>query len=103
MGGCRNGRRGGPNRSRSIANPFGSGRVRLRQLLPHLRARARGRLLLDSDDVQGAPMVALMSHETWQREFNADPAVIGGTFWVNTKAVTVVGAGGGMRQQCEEP
>ena len=32
-----------------------------------------------------------MSYDTWQREYAGDPSVIGSTFWVNTKAVTVVG------------
>ena len=51
----------------------------------------RGRLLGDADDAQGAPMAAVMSYDTWQREYAGDPSVIGSTFWVNTKAVTVVG------------
>ncbi len=51
----------------------------------------RGRLLGDADDVQGAPMAAVMSYDTWQREYAGDSSVIGSTFWVNTKAVTVVG------------
>lgn len=55
-----------------------------------LQPRA-GRLIADSDDVQGAPVVAVMSYTTWQNSYNSDPSVIGSTFWVNTKAVTVVG------------
>src|SRR5277367_187733 len=55
-----------------------------------LRARA-GRLLGDADDVQGAPFTAVMNYDTWQREYAGDSSVIGSTFWVNTKAVTVVG------------
>jgi macrolide transport system ATP-binding/permease protein len=50
-----------------------------------------GRLLTDADDIQGAPMTAVMSYETWQRDYAGDAAVVGSTFWVNTKAVTVVG------------
>ena len=50
-----------------------------------------GRLLMDADDVQGAPMTAVMSYDTWQHEFAGDAAVVGSTFWVNTKPVTVVG------------
>jgi predicted permease len=50
-----------------------------------------GRLFTDSDDVQGAPFTAVMSYATWQRDFAGDAGVIGSTFWVNTKAVTVVG------------
>jgi predicted permease len=50
-----------------------------------------GRLLMDSDNIQGAAPTAVMSYETWKHEFGGDSAVVGGTFWVNTKAVTVVG------------
>lgn len=50
-----------------------------------------GRLFTDADDVKGAPMTAVMSYSTWQRDFGGDPNVVGGTFWVNTKPVTVVG------------
>lgn len=50
-----------------------------------------GRLFTDADDVKGAPMTAIMSYATWQRDFGGDPKVVGGTFWVNTKPVTVVG------------
>jgi macrolide transport system ATP-binding/permease protein len=50
-----------------------------------------GRLLADADDTPAAPITAVMSYETWQHDYAGDPAVMGGTFWVNTKAVTVVG------------
>jgi predicted permease len=50
-----------------------------------------GRLLMDSDDVKGAPFTAVMSYEAWQNEYAGDTAVVGSTFWVNTKPVTVVG------------
>ena len=50
-----------------------------------------GRLLFESDDVKGAPMVAVMSWAAWKRDYAADASVIGSTFWINTKAVTVVG------------
>ena len=36
-------------------------------------------------------MTAVMSYEAWQRNFAGDAAVVGSTFWVNTKPVTVVG------------
>ena len=55
-----------------------------------LQPRA-GRLLSDSDDIQGAPMTAVMSYQAWQRDYAGDASVIGSTFWVNTKPVTVVG------------
>jgi len=50
-----------------------------------------GRLLNDSDDVAGAPIVAIMSYDTWQSEYSGDPSIIGSTFWVNTKPVTIAG------------
>ncbi len=50
-----------------------------------------GRLLMDADDRQGAPMTAVMSYEVWQRNYAGDPSVVGSTFWINTKPVTIVG------------
>ena len=50
-----------------------------------------GRLFSDSDDVVGAPMVAVMSYAAWQRDYQGSASVVGNTFWVNTKPVTVVG------------
>jgi predicted permease len=55
-----------------------------------LRTRL-GRLLEERDDVAGAPMNAVMSYEAWKTRFNADAALVGSTFWVNTKPVTIVG------------
>lgn len=55
-----------------------------------LRPQA-GRLLTDSDDVKGAAVNGVMSYGTWQREYAGDPSVVGSTFWINTKPVTVVG------------
>jgi macrolide transport system ATP-binding/permease protein len=52
---------------------------------------ATGRLLSDTDDVAGAPLVAVMSHATWKDVYNGDDSVVGSTFWMNTKPVTVVG------------
>ncbi|HKF48432.1 MAG TPA: ABC transporter permease [Terracidiphilus sp.] len=50
-----------------------------------------GRLFTDADDTKGAPFTAVMSYDTWQHEYAGDESVIGGTFWINTKPVTVVG------------
>jgi macrolide transport system ATP-binding/permease protein len=52
---------------------------------------ATGRLLFDTDDVAGAPLVAVMSYATWKNDYNGDDSVIGNTFWMNTEPVTVVG------------
>ncbi|MEA2540221.1 MAG: hypothetical protein QOH35_1587 [Acidobacteriaceae bacterium] len=54
---------------------------------------AAGRLLGDEDDRRGAPIAAVMSYEAWQRDYAADTSVIGSTFYVDTKPVTVVGVG----------
>ena len=50
-----------------------------------------GRLFVDADNLKGAPITAVMSYQTWQREFSGDASVIGSEFWVNTRPVTVVG------------
>lgn len=55
-----------------------------------LQPRA-GRLLVDADNVQGAPMAAVMSYEAWQHNFAGDASMVGSTFWINTKPVTIVG------------
>ncbi len=52
---------------------------------------ARGRLLSDTDDVAGAAVVAVMSYATWKDVYRGDDSVVGSTFWMITKAVTVVG------------
>jgi macrolide transport system ATP-binding/permease protein len=73
--------------ARSAVGEFVSGNFfRTFGLQPHA-----GRLLTDSDDVKGAPITAVMSYQTWQEDYGDDTSVIGSTFWVNTKPVTVVG------------
>ncbi|MGC2661108.1 MAG: ABC transporter permease, partial [Bryobacteraceae bacterium] len=52
---------------------------------------AAGRLITDSDDVSGAPDTAVMSYKIWKDDYNADPSVVGSTFQLNTKPVTVIG------------
>lgn len=80
-------RDGAQTEARSVMGEFVSGNY-FRMFGLHPQA---GRLLMDSDDVQGAAATAVMSYETWQHEFAGDAALIGSTFWVNTKPVTVVG------------
>jgi macrolide transport system ATP-binding/permease protein len=81
-------RRDGTQESaRSVVGEFVSGNYfRTFGLRP-----AAGRLLADADDVTGAPIVAVMSYELWQHNYAGDPSVIGSTFWINTKAVTIAG------------
>ena len=50
-----------------------------------------GRLFTDADNVEGAPFVAVMSYDMWQNNYAGDPSVVGSTFWINTKAVTISG------------
>jgi len=81
-------RRDGPStQARSVMGEFVSGNY-FRTF--GLQPRA-GRLLMDADNSKGAPMTAVMSYQTWQRDYSGDASVIGGAFWVNTMPVTVVG------------
>ncbi len=50
-----------------------------------------GRFFSDSDDTEGAPYTAVMSYDTWLRHYAGDPSVIGSTFQVNTRPVTIIG------------
>lgn len=80
-------RDGGQEQARSVMAEFVSGNYfRTFGLQP-----ATGRLFTDGDDTQGAPLVALMSYQTWDVTYSRDPSVIGSTFWINTKPVTIVG------------
>src|SRR5437763_13786009 len=80
-------RDGDPQGTRSVTGEFVSGNYfRTFGLTPQA-----GRLFFNSDDVKGAPMVAVMSYEAWQGDYLGSAAVVGSTFWVNTKPVTVVG------------
>jgi macrolide transport system ATP-binding/permease protein len=73
--------------ARSVMGEFVSGNYfRTFGLRPH-----EGRLFSDADDAQGAPMVAVMSYEKWRTDYSGDPAIVGSTFYINTKPVTIVG------------
>jgi predicted permease len=50
-----------------------------------------GRLLTATDDEPGAPMVAVLSHQFWQRRFLADPAIVGRTLHLGNQVLTIVG------------
>ena len=80
-------REGDPAGARSVMGEFVSGNY-FRTF--GLRAQA-GRLLTDTDDKAGAPMTAVMSYAAWQHNFAGESSVIGSTFWINTKPVTIVG------------
>ncbi len=73
--------------ARSVTGEFVSGNYfRTFGLQPSI-----GRLFTDADNVLGAPLVAVMSYHTWQNNYGSDPSVVGSTFWINTKAVTIAG------------
>lgn len=50
-----------------------------------------GRPLLESDDPEGSESVAVLTAATWQTVFGGDPDVLGRTFRMNGRTVTVVG------------
>jgi predicted permease len=52
---------------------------------------AAGRFFVASDDQKGAPITAVMSYEAWQQDYSGDASIIGSTFWINTKSVTIIG------------
>ncbi len=73
--------------ARSVSSEFVSGNYfRTFGLKPQT-----GRLFTDADNVEGAPFVAVMSYDMWQNIYAGDPSVVGSTFWINTKAVTITG------------
>ncbi len=51
----------------------------------------RGRTLLPSDDVRGAPLVCVISYGLWQRQYAKSPSVIGKTLSLNGQQFEVVG------------
>lgn len=80
-------RDGGEAQAHSVMGEFVSGNYFATfGLRPHA-----GRLLTQGDDVKGAPVKAVMSYGIWQRDYAGDPSVVGSTFWINTKPVTIVG------------
>jgi predicted permease len=80
-------REGGQAAAQSVMGTFVSGNYfRVFGLRP-----AAGRFFTDADDQKGAPVTAVMSYETWQQDYSGDSSVIGSTFAVNTKPVTVIG------------
>ena len=73
--------------ARSVTGEFVSGNYfRTFGLQPSI-----GRLFTDADNIIGAPLVAVISYNTWQNHYGSDPSVVGSTFWINTKAVTITG------------
>jgi putative ABC transport system permease protein len=50
-----------------------------------------GRLMIDSDDQEGAPPVAVMSYHIWQTKYGSDPSVVGATYQINGHPFTLIG------------
>jgi predicted permease len=50
-----------------------------------------GRLLTDRDDTPGAPPVLVLSYNSWQADFAANPGVLGSTVYVQLHPFVVVG------------
>lgn len=50
-----------------------------------------GRAFEKEDDQTGAPVVALISHDLWQRRFGGDPGVVGRTVMLGGVSSTVIG------------
>jgi putative ABC transport system permease protein len=50
-----------------------------------------GRVFLPSDDVDGAPHVAILSHGLWETRFAGDPRIVGRQIKVGGESCTVVG------------
>ncbi|HEX5233971.1 MAG TPA: ABC transporter permease [Silvibacterium sp.] len=81
-------RRSGPQTAaKSVMATFVSGNYfRVFGLSP-----AAGRLFVDLDDQKGAPITAVMSFDAWKQAYAGDPSVVGSTFYINTKPVTIIG------------
>jgi predicted permease len=61
-------------------------------LLPMLGLQPlAGRLFTAAEDTAGGPKVALIGESLWERAFNREPAVIGGTLRLDDTTVTIVG------------
>jgi predicted permease len=52
-----------------------------------------GRWFAGTEELPGAPVVAVVSHQTWTRTFHADPSVIGRVVRFGRVPVTIVGVG----------
>jgi predicted permease len=51
----------------------------------------RGRLLIDADDKESAPPVAVMSFHAWQEKYGSNPSVVGSTYQINNRTFTIIG------------
>ena len=54
-------------------------------------APIRGRDFVSDDQQDGAPAVAMLSYELWQRRYGGDPAIVGRQIRINAHPATVIG------------
>jgi len=50
-----------------------------------------GRVLDEYDDTPAAAPAIVVSYNTWQREYSADPSIVGSTIFIQTRPFTVAG------------
>jgi putative ABC transport system permease protein len=50
-----------------------------------------GRLMVDDDDREGAPPVAVMSYRIWHEKYSADASVLGASYQINGHPFTIIG------------
>ena len=50
-----------------------------------------GRLMIDADDREGAPPVAVISYRIWSEKYGADASVVGASYQINGHPFTVIG------------
>ncbi|MGB6744372.1 MAG: ABC transporter permease, partial [Terracidiphilus sp.] len=50
-----------------------------------------GRLFTDGDDTPASPPTVVLSYQTWQGEYAADPAIVGSTIYIQARPFTVIG------------
>ena len=50
-----------------------------------------GRTVSEEDDRPNAPLVAVISHQLWQRRFGGDPSVVGRVVQLNDRPVEIIG------------
>src|SRR5580698_3897998 len=81
-------RRAGPQTvAKSVMGTFVSGNYfRVFGINP-----AAGRFFVDTEDAKGAAITAVMSYDAWQQDYAGDPSVVGSSFYINTKPVTIIG------------
>jgi predicted permease len=50
-----------------------------------------GRLMMDADDHEGSPPVAVISYRVWDEKYGADTSVVGASYLINGHPFTVIG------------